>query len=65
MAGCFGNNPEDRARQRELNNYLDAGGRLDTCKSYAKSALIPEYLEIGELVRRPLPPQNSKEGETK
>ena len=46
----------------ELWNY---GGRLDTCKSYAKSALIPEYLEIGELVRRPLPPQNSKEGEKK
>lgn len=24
MAGCFGNDPEDRARERELNNYLDA-----------------------------------------
>ena len=29
MAGCFGNNPEDRARERELNNYLDAAARLD------------------------------------
>ena len=29
MAGCFGNNPEDRARQRELNNYLDAADRPD------------------------------------
>ena len=23
MSGCFGNDPEDRAREKELNEYLD------------------------------------------
>jgi len=39
MAGCFGNNPEDRARQRELNNYLDAADRLDNAERITELAL--------------------------
>ena len=39
MTGCFGNNPEDRARERELNNYLDAADRLDNAERITELAL--------------------------
>jgi hypothetical protein len=38
MAGCYGNNPEDRAREAELHRYLA------TLEEPEPAALIPETL---------------------
>lgn len=32
MAGCYGNSPEDRARERQLDAYLDSQ-EIPTCSS--------------------------------
>ena len=43
MAGCFGNHPEDRARERELNRYLDEQDKdeqyAERVESYAKELI--------------------------
>ncbi len=47
MSGCFGNDPEDRAREKELNEYLDRTyGDDDTDKDDE-----PDDLDFIEAVR--------------
>lgn len=45
MAGCFGNHPEDRARERELDRYLDsqdaAEARQERVEAYASFLMEP------------------------
>src|SRR4030043_747627 len=43
MTGCFGNNTEDRARERELNAYLDKDVEQERMKELAES-----YMQDGE-----------------
>lgn len=44
MAGCFGNHPEDRARERELNRYLDeqdkAENLAERVEAYASDLMM-------------------------
>ena len=47
MSGCYGNDPEDRAREKELNEYLDRTyGDDDTDKDDE-----PDDLDFIEAVR--------------
>jgi len=47
LSGCFGNDPEDRAREKELNEYLDRTyGDDDTDKDDE-----PDDLDFIEAVR--------------
>lgn len=51
MAGCFGNNPEDRARERDLNAYLDKTYAKDEAIQNAIEHMTEEYLNDETLFR--------------
>lgn len=48
MSGCFGNSSEDRARERELNRYLDACAMDDKQEQRYEDALDDIALECLE-----------------
>ena len=45
MAGCYGNDPEDKARERELNRYLDSleEGQEDDQEYFDEERGMEEY----------------------